>query len=694
MAARLPRSATLRLETVWSSPSDGDDFCAGPAVLRLASPFPVVRVIYRFETFTLDAARRELRRSHELVALEPQVFDLLEFLIGARDRVVSRDDLLEAVWHGRIVSEATISSRLNAARTAIGDTGAEQRLIRTLPRKGVRFVGEVREVRRARGAGRLRAARGRAVACARPRLPAVAVLPFTNMSGDPEQDYFADGIAEEIITALSRSSGLFVIARNSSFTYKGKAIDMRQVGQELGVGYVLEGSVRRSGERLRITGQLVDAASGAHLWSDRFEGDPGDVFALQDRVSESVAAAIEPTLQSAEIGRLRQHRPARLDAYDLPAARLRSALRFHAASMEAALLCLDQSLALDPAYAPAMAAAAYCRAQCHFQGWARQGDADRAQAVRLAWRAAELAPNDAQVLWMAAFAIWNMAESGRERARDLFSRSLLINPNSAMALTLAGWIETMCGNQDAGREMVARAQSLNPRDPRGWLALGVLAIAAVIEGDYARGGALGRTCARPEQALRRRAPGAGRGAGEARPARWRAARRPGTARDRAGTHRVGISPPDPSASGEHGEDLCGCARGGRIAAVTETSGASVLPRFQRVTEDASAPQPLRRGPSQEHRLMNSTLSRDQAQPLPVSAGKACRVHRFGGPEVISLETIEAPQPGPGEVLVRVKAAGVGPWDAWIRSGRSACRSPCRSRWAPTLRASSWRPAPA
>ncbi len=256
------------------------------------------------------------------------------------------------------------------------------------------------------------------------RLPAVAVLPFTNMSGDPDQDYFADGMAEEIITALSRSSGLFVIARNSSFTYKGKAIDVRQVGQELGVGYVLAGSVRRSRERVRITGQLVDAVSGAYLWSESFDGDPQDVFELQERVSESVAAAIEPTVQLSEIGRLRRDPPARLDAYDLLLRAYALLSDFTAVSMKAALDCLGQSLAIDPGYAPAMAATAYCRAQCHFQGWVQQDDAARAEAVRLAWRAVELAPNDAQVLWMAAFAVWNMAQTERERGRDLFSRSL------------------------------------------------------------------------------------------------------------------------------------------------------------------------------------------------------------------------------------------------------------------------------
>jgi TolB-like protein/Flp pilus assembly protein TadD len=486
MALRLPQSSAIRFQKRWISLSGRLDFSGMPMVVRENSPASVAPVIYRFENFSLDAARRELRKDGDLVALEPQVFDVLKFLIDARDRVVSRDDLLEAVWQGRIVSEATLSSRLNAARTAIGDTGTEQRLIRTLPRKGVRFVGSVREIVGSAQQPAADAAPIEPIAWRDgPRLPSVAVLPFTNMSGDPEQDYFADGMAEEIITALSRISGLFVIARNSSFTYKDKATDIRQVGQELGVGYVLEGSVRRGQERLRITGQLVDAATGAHLWSDRFDGDPRDVFDLQERVAESVAAAIEPTLQFAEIARLGRDRPARLDAYDSLLRAYALLADFTAAGMVDALRCLDQALAANPAYAPAMAAAAYCRAQCHFQGWVQQDEADRAAAVNLACRAVELAPNDAQVLWMAAFAIWNMAQTERERARELFSRSLLVNPNSAMALTLAGWIETMCGDGGDGRAMVERAQRLNPRDPHGWLMSGVMALAAVIDENYA-----------------------------------------------------------------------------------------------------------------------------------------------------------------------------------------------------------------
>jgi TolB-like protein/Flp pilus assembly protein TadD len=448
-------------------------------------------VIYQFADVTLDPARRELLRDGTLVAVEPQVFDLLKLLIEARERVVTRDELLNVVWHGRIVSDATLSSRLNAARAAVGDTGVQQRLIRTLPRRGIRFVGQVQEVSGLEPDQPAGTGSPASAGCRNDphKVPSVAVLPFANMSGDPAQDFFADGMAEEIITALSRSSALLVIARSSSFAYRGAAIDVRRAGLELGAAYVLEGSVRRSRGRLRITGQLIDAVSGLHLWSDRFEGSLRDVFELQDRVADSVAAAIEPALQMAEIGRVRRDPPARLDAYDLLLRGYGLMSDFTAAGMTAALGHFGEALAVDPAYAPAMAGSAYCRAQCDFQGWARQNDADRTAAVQLAWQAAELAANDAQVLWMSAFSIWAMARTGRDRAREMFRRALLVNPNSAMALTLAGWIETMCGNQDVGREMVARARRLNPRDPRGWLTSGVLALAAIVDEDYSEAAA-------------------------------------------------------------------------------------------------------------------------------------------------------------------------------------------------------------
>ncbi|WP_022720266.1 winged helix-turn-helix domain-containing protein, partial [Rhodopseudomonas sp. B29] len=430
-------------------------------------------MLYHFNNFVLDSGKRELRCGEQIVATEPQVFDLLELLIASRDRIVSRDDMLAKVWNGRIVSEATLSSRISAARAAIGDNGDEQKLIRTIARRGFRFVGEVREQAEAAP---------EPIAETLPRFegPSIAVLPFANMSGDAEQDYFADGIVEDIITALSRCSGLVVIARNSSFAYRGRAVDVRTVGRELGVGYVLEGSVRRGGEQLRITGQLVDAESGAHLWADRFDGELGDVFTLQDRITECVVAAIEPTLHLAEARRLHVSAPAQLDSYDmlLRASSLRN--QFTPESLIEALRCLDDALALNPDYPSALAASAYCQALRHFQGWITPAGDHSAQAVARAWRAAELAPSDPQVLWMAAFAIWNMADDP-EPARELFARSLSINPNSATALALSGWIETMRGDQQVGRVLIDRALRINPRDPQGWFAFGALAICEIAD---------------------------------------------------------------------------------------------------------------------------------------------------------------------------------------------------------------------
>ena len=251
------------------------------------------KLLYRFEKYVLDTDRRELRQGGDLVRLAPQVFDILVYLIHHRDRVISKDDLMAAVWGGRIVSESALTTRLNGARKAIGDSGEEQRLIKTLPRRGVRFVGDVREEKQPANTP----ARDMQAPIASPvsqEQPSIVILPFTNLSGDPLQDYFTDGVVEDITTELSRSSELFVIARNSSFTYKGQAVDVRAVGRDLGVRYVLEGSVRKVAQRVRITGQLIDAESGKHIWADRFESSLEDIFALQDQMAHSVVGAITP----------------------------------------------------------------------------------------------------------------------------------------------------------------------------------------------------------------------------------------------------------------------------------------------------------------------------------------------------------------------------------------------------------------
>ena len=440
-------------------------------------------LLYLFEDFGLDTGRRELRRGAELVAVEPKIFDLIEFLVRNRDRVVSRDELIKAVWSGRIVSESALSSSINAARSALDDSGEGQRLIRTLQRKGVRFVGTVRE--KTHSADGAHPEPPQPGVFALPDKPSIAVLPFSNITGDTEHEYFVDGMAEEIITALSHCRSLFVISRNSSFTYKDKSIDVREVGRDLGVRYVLEGSVRRAGKAIRITGRLVDAISGAHIWADRFDGEMSDIFDLQDQITGKVVAAIEPNLQLAEIERLRRKPAKNFDAYDLLLRAQQFEYEFTPESLSAALRCLEKALAIDPNYAAAMALTAYCYAERRVQGWMQDASAELQEGVRLAHRAIEFGKDDTNVLWMAAYAIRQLTMDAR-RAKDLADRALSLNPNSAVALTVAGWSELALANSTKALDLFQRAERLSPRDPRGWFIAAGLGLAFFLEGEFDR----------------------------------------------------------------------------------------------------------------------------------------------------------------------------------------------------------------
>ena len=318
---------------------------------------------YCFEAYALDPGTRELRCGGELVPLEPQVFDLLVFLIENRARVVSKDDLMAAVWRGRIVSESTLTSRINAARKAVGDSGDEQVLIRTIARKGFRFVGALSDepaplpVKPARPA------------FPSPERPSIAVLPFVNMSGDPEQDYFSDGISEDIITALSKLRWFFVIARNSSFIYKGKAVHLKQVAEELGVRYVMEGSVRKIGDRVRITAQLNDVVTGSHLWAERYDRDLADVFAVQDEITEAIVAAIEPQLYAAENFHARRKAPDSLDAWDLVMRALSHYWRVTRQDNVVAQALLEKAISIDPSYGQALGVLATSYMFTAHMGW-------------------------------------------------------------------------------------------------------------------------------------------------------------------------------------------------------------------------------------------------------------------------------------------------------------------------------------
>ncbi|MFZ5675876.1 MAG: winged helix-turn-helix domain-containing tetratricopeptide repeat protein [Pseudomonadota bacterium] len=422
---------------------------------------------FLFSDCVLDPERRELTRAAKAVGIGPQVFDLLLYLVQNRDRVVSKDHMIEAVWGGRIVSESTLTSHVNAVRKAIGDSGEEQRLVRTIPRKGLRFVGDVTEIQ---AAARVPSTASDPTADALrpvpplPSKPSIAVLPFQNLSGDPEQAYFADGVVEEIITALSRVRWLFVVARNSSFTYRGGAADLKQVGRQLGVSYVLEGSLRKAADRIRITGQLIEASTGAHLWADRFEGRLEDIFELQDEIAASVAGAIAPQMELAEIERAKSKPTASLNAYDCY---LRGVAHVHRGTQDAiaeALSLFRRSIELDPDFAAAHAMAAWS----YFWRKINGGMADRASEIaegeRLARRAVELGRDDAVALTRGGHALAHLA-GDLESGIALLDRAVFLNPNLASAWFLGGFLRTWHGECDEAIGHFERAMRLSPVDP-------------------------------------------------------------------------------------------------------------------------------------------------------------------------------------------------------------------------------------
>jgi TolB-like protein len=426
-------------------------------------------VQYGFEDYVLNPERRELTRGSEAIAAGPQVFDLLLYLVQHREHVVSKDELLDVVWGGRIVSESTLTSHINAARKAIGDSGQEQRLIRTIARKGFRFVGDVAEGQPSVGFSPQKAELARSDeasshALALPDRPSIAALPFLNLSGDPEQEYFADGVVEDIISALSRIRWLFVVARNSSFTYKGRAVDVKQVGRDLGVRYVLEGSVRKAANRVRITGQLVDATSGGQIWAERFESTLDDIFELQDQVTASVVGAIAPQLERAEIERAKRKPTESLDAYDYY---LRGTANLHQGTREAineALPLFHKAIQFDPDFASAYAMAAWCHVWRKINGWMTDRSQEVAEGARLARRAVDLGRDDAVALARSGGALCHFT-GDLDSSVALIDRALVLNPNLAAAWYIGGFLRIYRGEADDAIERLARAMRLSPLDP-------------------------------------------------------------------------------------------------------------------------------------------------------------------------------------------------------------------------------------
>ncbi|MBV8335302.1 MAG: winged helix-turn-helix domain-containing protein, partial [Alphaproteobacteria bacterium] len=407
--------------------------------------------VFLFAEFRLDRsglARRDQSGTFVPVSIGSRALEILAVLVARSGDLVTRDEITRKVWPGAIVEYSDLPVQIASLRRVLDHERTSGSLIQTVPGRGYRFAVAV----------------SRAPPVAVPSLPekpSIAVLPFANISGDPEQEYFADGMVEEIITALSRIRWLFVIARNSTFTYKGQSTDVQQVGHELGVRYVLEGSVRRAGGRVRITAQLIDAQERTHLWADRFEGSLEDVFELQDRVASSVAGVIEPALQAAETARSADRPTSDLTAYDLY---LRAYAMFFLSAQQIpeALRLLERAIERDPNYGPALALAAVCCHRMCIDGSSADPEMQRRKGVDFGRRALQVANDDPGTLANAALALSYFGEEiGAMIA--VVERALVLNPSFARGWYIRGILGNMAGQFDAAFQCAEASLRLSPR---------------------------------------------------------------------------------------------------------------------------------------------------------------------------------------------------------------------------------------
>jgi TolB-like protein len=426
---------------------------------------------HRFDRFIVDLRSACLRRDGIVVPLRPKSFDVLVHLVRNPGRLVTKDELIDSVWRNVIVTENSLAQCIREIRQALGDDA--QAMIETVARRGYLFAPSVIvDDAAARGEGALRP----------PDRPSIAVLPFADMSGDPDQDYFADGISEDLITGLSHIRWLFVIARNSTFIYRHRAVDVKQISRELGVRYVLEGSVRRAGNRLRISAQLIDATTGGHHWAERYDRELGDIFALQDEITRSVAAAIEPHLLAAEGVRALSHSSRDLGAWELVARAQTHFWRLTRPDYEAAIGALNRAAEAYPDYAPARSRLGFCLVFAAHMGWGAREQGllpGRQHAVRA------LALDDRDPWGHIALGYSALMDRHTEEAIAAFRRAVNLNPNSA-----AGCYHLSHGLAFAGqdREAIEHAEDairLSPVDPEMALFLGAIAVAHYTAGRFA-----------------------------------------------------------------------------------------------------------------------------------------------------------------------------------------------------------------
>jgi adenylate cyclase len=413
-----------------------------------------------FGRFRLDLRRPELRRDGQPVRIHRRALGILCALAEAKGEIVSKDELMSRLWPGRILEEGNLHVHVSALRKSLGEHGEGHGFVVTVPGRGYRLADltGLRSAQLAEGS--------LPPQLPLPDKPSIAVMPFANLSGDSDQEYFADGMVEEIITALSRIRWLFVIARTSTFSYKGQSLDLKLIGRELGVRYVLEGSVRKGGGRVRISAQLIEAESNAHLWADHFDGSLEVIFDLQDQVAISVAGVIEPALQAVEIQRALDRPRNEATAYDLYLRALRATGSWEKKDYLEALDQLSRVTKLDATYGPALALSALYYVALSANGWTNDPEATRQKAISLARRAVRNASDDAGTLGRAAYALAYLGED-IEAATALIDRSLDLNPSFADGWRWSGWIRLWAGLPDVAIDHLGRSSRLNPRAPLG-----------------------------------------------------------------------------------------------------------------------------------------------------------------------------------------------------------------------------------
>jgi TolB-like protein/Tfp pilus assembly protein PilF len=436
-----------------------------------------VATILAFGPFRLDVGSGILFRGVEPTPLGRRAVALLAVLVERAGAPISKEALIEAAWPAQAVEDSNLTVQIATIRRTLEGPAGGAAWIETLPRRGYRYVGPAV----ATEDSSLTASAPVPATLALPNKPSVAVLPFSNLSGDSEQDYLADGMVDDIITGLARINWLFVIARNSTFTYKGRAVDVKQVGRELGVRYVLEGSIRKAGGSVRVTAQMIDALTGAHVWADRYDRSSDDIFALQDEIALSAVGAIAPSVRRAEIDRVKRKRPDSLDAYDLVLRAQPDVDSGMPAQVTRALVLLEQALALEPDYALAHGNAAMCQ-HCLFLRSGLQ-EVNRAASVRHARFAIIHGQDDALALTLAGFSV-GMDGHDRAAAFTALEAALAISPSSALTYILGSVILGWGGEAERAIEWSERGMRLSPFDSWAFAAFDAQAMSHFLRGRY------------------------------------------------------------------------------------------------------------------------------------------------------------------------------------------------------------------